>query len=172
VNAVVLRDAVLELRRSGATVIFSTHDMGMAERLCDFIFMIYKGRKVLDGTLRQIQGAYGQDTVRVRLLHRDGAAVGSGAGNGQFSAASGMFNGLPEVEKVTDFGNYQELRVGRKADTAAILAELMRRGTVAHFEITPPSLQDIFVRIAAPDGLTGAASGAAPGVPRGEVALA
>src|ERR1700740_2324016 len=46
VNAEVLREAVLELRKTGATVIFSTHDMGVAERMCDFIFMIYRGKKV------------------------------------------------------------------------------------------------------------------------------
>ena len=56
VNTDVLRQEVLELRRQGATVIFSTHDMSVAEKLCDFIFMIYKGDKVLDGTLSEIQG--------------------------------------------------------------------------------------------------------------------
>src|SRR5437660_11794263 len=55
VNAVVLREAVLDLKRDGATVIFSTHDMAVAEKMCDFIFMIYKGKKVLDGTLESIQ---------------------------------------------------------------------------------------------------------------------
>src|SRR6266446_6908835 len=67
VNAVVLQEAVLNLKRDGATVIFSTHDMAVAEEMCDFIFMIYKGRKVLDGTLDSIQETYGSDTVRVRL---------------------------------------------------------------------------------------------------------
>src|SRR5262249_23109353 len=52
VNTDVFRQAILDLTRDGATVIFSTHDMGVAERMCDFIFMIYKGRKVLDGTLQ------------------------------------------------------------------------------------------------------------------------
>src|SRR5262249_54450397 len=45
VNAVVLREAVLDLKRDGTTVIFSTHDMGVAEKMCDFIFMIYRGKK-------------------------------------------------------------------------------------------------------------------------------
>src|SRR5438874_783377 len=67
VNAEVLREAVLGLKRDGATVIFSTHDMAMAEKMCDFIFMIHKGRKVLDGTLAAIQAAYGHDTLRVQL---------------------------------------------------------------------------------------------------------
>ena len=66
VNMDVIRAAVLDLRAQGATVILSTHDMGIAERMCDFIFMIFQGRKVLDGTLRSIQEAYGSDTVRVR----------------------------------------------------------------------------------------------------------
>ena len=51
VNAEALRDAVLELRRDGTTIVFSTHDMGAAEKLCDRIFMIFKGHKVLDGSL-------------------------------------------------------------------------------------------------------------------------
>ena len=45
VNAVVLRDTILDLRRTGTTVIFSTHDMPVAERMCDVIFMIYKGQQ-------------------------------------------------------------------------------------------------------------------------------
>ena len=67
VNLEVLRSAILEQRRQGATVIFSTHDMTMAEQMCDFVFMIYKGRKVLDGTLAAIQSSYGADTVRLRV---------------------------------------------------------------------------------------------------------
>ena len=48
VNAEALKDAVLEMRRRGTTVVFSTHDMGTAEKMCDRIFMIFRGRKVLD----------------------------------------------------------------------------------------------------------------------------
>ena len=55
VNAEVLKDAVLDLKKAGTTIVFSTHDMQVAERLCDRIFMIFKGQKVLDGTLDEIQ---------------------------------------------------------------------------------------------------------------------
>jgi ABC-2 type transport system ATP-binding protein len=132
VNAEVFRAAILELRKNGTTVIFSTHDMGVAEKMCDFIFMIYKGKKVLDGTLHSIQDRYGADTLRVRL---DGAP---------------SLDGLPGVSRVVDFGNFQELRLQDGADSQHILAELMRRGPVRLFEQTRPSLHDIFVRIAAP----------------------
>jgi ABC-2 type transport system ATP-binding protein len=132
VNAEVFREAILQLKRDGATIIFSTHDMAVAEKMCDFIFMIYKGNKVLDGTLENIQDTYGADTVRVRL---DGAP---------------SLEGLPGVAKVTDFGRFQELRLERAADPQQLLAELMRRGPVRLFEQTRPSLHDIFVRIAKP----------------------
>ena len=50
---------MLDFKKAGTTVVFSTHDMSVAERLCDRIFMIFKGRKVLDGTLDEIQSLYG-----------------------------------------------------------------------------------------------------------------
>jgi ABC-2 type transport system ATP-binding protein len=134
VNTDVFREAILSLKREGATVIFSTHDMGVAEKMCDSIFMIYKGRKVLDGTLQSIQQTYGSDTVRVRLEE-----------NGAIN-----WDGLPGVSKVMNFGRTQELRLERGADSQSVLAALMTRGTVRHFEMSHPSLHDIFVRIAAP----------------------
>jgi ABC-2 type transport system ATP-binding protein len=138
VNAVVLREAVLDLRRDGTTVIFSTHDMAVAERMCDFIFMIYKGKKVLDGTLESIQQTYGADVVRVRI-----------EGNGH--AGAPRLDSLSGVVGVTDFGKIQELRLSPGTDRQQLLEALMRCGRVAHFEQAHPSLQDIFVRIAAPD---------------------
>ncbi len=133
VNLEVLREVVLELKRDGTTVIFSTHDMAVAEKMCDFIFMIYKGRKVLDGTLEAIQDTYGSDTIRVRL---DGVGA--------------ALQDLPGVVKVTDFGRWQELRLDRGVDAQEVLAGLMMRGRVRHFELARPSLHDIFVRIARP----------------------
>jgi ABC-2 type transport system ATP-binding protein len=140
VNTDVLREAVLDLRRNGATVIFSTHDMYVAERMCDFVFMIFKGRKVLDGTLASIQETYGQDTIRVRV-------------EGNSYDASG----IKGVEKVTDFGRMQELRITPDTDTQDVLNALMQHGRVEHFELTTPSLHDIFVRIAGPAALDPAA---------------
>jgi ABC-2 type transport system ATP-binding protein len=132
VNAEVLKNAVLELKRAGTTIVFSTHDMGVAERLCDRILMIFKGRKVLDGTLDEIQSEYGYDTIRLRT--EDGAAA---------------LEGLPGVDEVNDHGNLQE--VVWRGDSQALLEALMARTRIQHFEVTRPSLHDIFVRIAAPE---------------------
>jgi ABC-2 type transport system ATP-binding protein len=134
VNTDVLREAILDLRSRGTTVIFSTHDTGTAERMCDTILMIFRGRKVLDGTLAEIQDRYGTDTVRLRA---EGGAASLGA--------------LSGVEKITDFGQVQELRLDGTRDAQSIVAEVLGRTRVSSFEAVRPSLHDIFVRIAGPE---------------------
>jgi ABC-2 type transport system ATP-binding protein len=132
VNAEVLKDEVLALRRNGSTVVFSTHDMGTAERMCDRIFMIYRGEKVLDGTLDEIQSRYGHDTIRVRT-----------------SGGATVLEDLPGVEDVNDHGNYQDVRYD--GDPQALLRALIETTEVQQFELRRPSLHDIFVRIAGPE---------------------
>jgi len=133
VNLEVLRDTLLELCRSGTTVIFSTHDMHTAENLCDHICMIYKGQKVLDGSLDEIQGTYGQDTIRMRF--RDGTEPTEEA--------------LPGVSQVRHLGRFWEMRF--TGAPSSILKAAVAAGEVDHFEVVHPSLHDIFVRIAQPD---------------------
>ncbi len=155
VNANLLRDIILELQRDGATIILSTHDMSVAEKMCDGIFMIFKGKKVLDGSLNEIQATYGDDTVRVRI-DTNGTPIGAAPSDGV--QMDGMqvdcvqIDGVPGVASVSDFGQYQELRIEQKADTQDVLANLMKLGRVRHFELARPSLHDIFIRIAGPEG--------------------
>ncbi|MFI5403443.1 MAG: ABC transporter ATP-binding protein, partial [Planctomycetota bacterium] len=127
VNLEALREVMLDLKRRGATVIFSTHDMAKAEELSDTICMIFKGKKVLDGTLGEIQAQYGMDTVRVRVSGGSGALQGLGLG-------------------VRDLGQLQEVRFD--GDPQDLLRRLLERGRVEHFEVSKPSLHDIFLRIA------------------------
>jgi ABC-2 type transport system ATP-binding protein len=133
VSADVLREAILDLRRRGATVILSTHDMTVAETMCDHICMIFRGRKVLDGTLASIQDQYSNDTIRV--------SVGGGPA---------VLDGLPGVEKVRDLGQVQELRMALGCDPHEVLRALVERTRVTSFSVAKPSLHDIFVRIAGP----------------------
>jgi ABC-2 type transport system ATP-binding protein len=136
VNMEVVRDAIIELRRNGSTVIFSTHDMNVAERMCDFIFMIYKGKKVLDGSLASIRDQYGTDTVKLRTNP---------------NADPDGLERIPGVTKVVDFGNSQEVRLERGADPQQVLRYATSRGAVELFEVAKPSLHDVFVRIAGED---------------------
>lgn len=132
VNTESIRSCILNLKEQGTTIIFSTHDMEVAEKMCDFIFMIYKGNKVLDGTLSQIKDQYGADTIRIRW---DGS-----------SSALQRFEG---VSRVTDMGQYQELQINK--DPQLVLHQMVEQGSVSLFEIAQPSLNDIFIRIADPD---------------------
>ena len=134
VNAEAIKDVVLELQDQGATVIFSTHDMNVAEKMCDFIFMIFKGKKVLDGTLASIQDKYGSDTIRIRT--DDGVAA---------------LQSLKGVEKINDYGQVQELRMAPDCDPQEILAAIMARTRITSFDIVKPSLHEIFLRIAGPE---------------------
>jgi len=134
VNTEAIKNAILELQAKGTTIIFSTHDMNVAEKMCDFIFMIYKGRKVLDGTLTSIQDRYGTDTIRIRTS--DGVAA---------------LQNLPGVDKINNFGQMQELRMKPDSDSQAIIRAILSQTHVRSFEIVKPSLHDIFIRIAGPE---------------------
>jgi ABC-2 type transport system ATP-binding protein len=134
VNAEVIREVILDLRKGGSTVIFSTHDMSVAEKMCDFIFMIYKGKKVLDGTLQSIKDKYGQDTV---LLQTDlGAAA---------------LSDIDGIDRVNDFGQMQEVRLLPGTDPQRILEQVIMKTRISKFEMSSPSLEDIFIRIARPE---------------------
>lgn len=133
VNMEVLRDAVLDLRENGTTVIFSTHDMDMAQQLCDTIFMIFRGRKVLDGSLSEIQASFPANRVRVVLANPDDP-----------------FPRLDNIENLTrekDAHFFDMTDIGRKQQ---ILQQLVSQVAVDHFEVIKPTLHEIFVRIARP----------------------
>ncbi len=129
VNTEIVRTAILDLQKQGTTIIFSTHDMLVAEKMCDFVFMLYRGEKVLDGTVHAVKSQYGADSVRLRV---DGGAD--------------QLNAIPEVKRVVDMGGYQEVQIG--GDPQNLLRRLTSETSVQLFEITQPSLHDIFIRIA------------------------
>jgi ABC-2 type transport system ATP-binding protein len=133
VSADSIRGAILEMRKRGCTIILSTHDMGVAESLCDSIFMIFRGKKVLDGSLACIQSSYGSDTIRVEV--EGGAPV---------------LSELTGIERIKDLGQVQELRMAEGCDPQQVLHTLAARARISTFSVVKPSLHDIFVRIAGP----------------------
>ncbi|MGA2039608.1 MAG: ATP-binding cassette domain-containing protein [Bryobacteraceae bacterium] len=133
VSAEAIRSAILDLRGRGVTVILSTHDMYLAESMCEYILMIFRGRKVLDGTLASIQDQYGEDTIRVTA-------------DGGFAAVES----LPGVEQIRDLGQVRELRLAHGADPQEALRALVAQVRLTSFSLMRPSLHDIFMRIAGP----------------------
>ena len=129
VNRDTMRDVVLQLKRDGRTVIFSTHIMEQAEQICDHVLLINKGEKVIDGTVDEVRRGEG----RAIWLDYDGE--------------SSRLQELPGVERVTDGGNRAELFLAAAADTQAVLAELVGRGVrVSRFDLRAPSLHEVFIR--------------------------
>jgi ABC-2 type transport system ATP-binding protein len=124
----VMRDVMLDLRRKGTTIVLSSHQMDTVEKLCDRVALIDRGQKVLDGSVADVKARHGKNTV-VLAYDGDGAFLGS----------------LPGVAKVTDFGQYVEVRLQDGADPQPLLREAAERLRLRRFEIVEPSLHDIFV---------------------------
>jgi ABC-2 type transport system ATP-binding protein len=128
VNVELMRNLILGLKREGKTVIFSTHGMEVAEQICDFIFLINKGNKVLDGTLASVKKAAGVG------VHLDYDGDGS------------VLRTLPGVTRLNDSGKHAELFLADNADPQALLAALIGKLQIRKFDLREASLHEIFVR--------------------------
>ncbi len=128
VNVEILRDLILDQRRAGRTVIFSTHGMEQAEQLCDFIFLINGGKKVIDGPLSEVR----RSAEQAVMLDYDGD--------------SAALQGLPGVRRVNDSGKTAELFLAPGTDPQVLLRELIERVRVRRFDQREPSLHEVFVR--------------------------
>jgi ABC-2 type transport system ATP-binding protein len=133
VNLEVLEEAVTSLRASGTTIVLSTHDMSVPERLCDAVLMIFEGRKVLDGTLAEIRGRSPVRSVRLRTAGSAGAPTD-----------------LRGVVSAAREGGFDVLTLGDGLSPQELLRELSTRCEIEHFEVVRPTLHDIFVEIARP----------------------
>ena len=138
VNAEVLREVVEEIRAAGRTVLFSTHLMEQAEKVCDGVCIIARGTKVLDGTLRDIKRASAAEGV-VALGFLDEAARAKAAA---VVADRGLVGELRPGDTTTDC----EVKLAAGIESAALLAALVASGAaIRRFEVVVPSLHDIFI---------------------------
>jgi len=134
INAQALKDTVVELKRSGKTVIFSTHLMDNAERLCDSVCIIARGEKVLDGTVAEVKAENAGRTVVLAL-------DGSGG-----DALAAVFRDRALVERVDDQSRFFEIEMQEGADPQLLLKRVMETGVrVQRFERVQPSLHQIFL---------------------------
>ncbi len=139
VNLDLLREAVLQLRNEGTTVILSTHDMAVAQGMCDRVGMICRGSKVLDGKIDDIRREYGGPRLKVRL-----------AGKSSVADAVDSIEGV-HVQRQADESGFSEVVLSDLSQRAMLLSRLTDHGEVEHFETVQPSLHDIFVQIAGPE---------------------
>ena len=142
VNLGILREAFLELRDEGRTLIFSTHQMEAAEALCESVAIVDHGRVVAGGTLADLKRASGRRSIQLGL---DG------------EVAPAWLAGLAGVAAVRPGPGYVELEVAPGVEPAAILAAVVARGaSVNRFEIADPSLEALFIQVVgrSPDDAT------------------
>ena len=128
VNATLLKDVMLDLKKQGKTILFSTHRMDQVEKLCDSICLINKGNAVLQGDLKTIKAGYGKSHVQIEY-----------EGNGDFLEKN------PLVSTYNNYGNYVEVRLAPGADSQKLLHMVAERSRVNKFELMEPSLEEIFI---------------------------
>jgi ABC-2 type transport system ATP-binding protein len=134
INAQALKDTVVDLKRQGRTVIFSTHIMDNAERLCDSVCIIAGGEKVLDGAVADVRDAHG---TRLVALGLDGAPS---------TAVQAVLSNRALVQRVDDSNRFLEIELAAGADAQQLLQALVATGApIERFERVRPSLHRIFL---------------------------
>ncbi len=128
-NIELVKDIILERKRLGTTIIYSTHLMEYAEKTVDSLVMIENGRKVLDGTLAAVKAEYGHKSIRV-----------------QYEGDARFVKDLPYVTSWRDSGREMEVELDDLAKREQLLRDLIGRVTVNGFILSEPSLQNIFIR--------------------------
>jgi ABC-2 type transport system ATP-binding protein len=133
-NTDLLKSVILEMRDEGKTVIFSTHVMHQAEKLCDSILLINKGRAILDNSLATIHAQYKSGAVCINV-----------------EGDTAFIEQLPMVTAVKVEGNDLEIALAEDADPQELLKALVSRVRVNKFEVKVPSLHEIFVNLVGSD---------------------
>jgi len=128
-NAVMLKDVLLELKKEGKTILFSTHRMDQVERLCDAICLIDHGRALLEGDLKKIKASYGTNHVQMQY------------------EGDPQLEGSDLVQSFNNYGNYVELRLKPGADAQQLLRTAADRARISRFELLEPSLEEIFIDV-------------------------
>jgi len=129
VNVDLMKETILEQKATGKTIILSTHQMEIAERLCDDICMINRAHKVLDGRLREIKRSFSRNALAL-----------------QFEGGNGLLDDPELVASVRQHGDDWEVLLMPGASPQTLLRRLVEAGvTVTKFVLVEPSLHDIFI---------------------------
>ena len=148
VNSEVMKDTVLDLARKGATVLFSTHIMEHAEKLCDSVCIIARGEKVVDGPVAEVKRAHGGRHQVIVAVERGSEAVDR------------VWEDRSLVAKAHNYGQYAEIKLADGADPQRLLAAILAAGArVSRFEITEATLNQVFIDLVGHEAAHAAAAG-------------
>jgi ABC-2 type transport system ATP-binding protein len=127
VNAVLLMDTLVELRKQGRSVLFSTHRMDQVEKLCDAICLLHNGRAVLSGGMREIKSRYPVNRVQINFSGDD------------------SFLHNPSIESFKQYNGMAEIKLRDGDDAQALLSDAVTRARITRFEVMEPTLEEIFI---------------------------
>lgn len=138
VNANLIKDEILQLRKEGATILFSTHRMESVEELCDYMALIHQSNKLLDGKVSDIKRAYKSNTFEVGLQASDNEVLRQELAE-KFRIKEAGFKSINEDLKL-------EIQISESASPNDLLIYLTSRARVNHFVEVIPSVNDIFIK--------------------------
>ena len=157
INAQALKDTVVELKKRGKTVVFSTHVMENAERMCDAVCIIARGEKVLDGLVSDVRASTGRRNIALALAG-DGNSTG-----GPWATDNGVGHVLRDtrlVRRFDDNNRYFEIELATGANPQDLLRRLVETGAnIERFELMLPSLHQIFIERVGAQGVEAGVSG-------------
>ena len=131
VNANLLKEAFLEMHHRGKTMIFSTHQLEQVEELCEDVVIIDQGQTIIRGSVREVKRQQGRNVVRLKL-DNDPEAL--------------WLDTLEGVQVTKRRQDYIEMNIQSDLNPNLIVEEALRHsGVISRFELTEPSLTDIFI---------------------------
>jgi len=134
VNARLLKELILEQKRRGTTILFSTHVMHQAEQICDHVLMIHRGVKVLDRSVRDLVDGFGSRTIAVEAL-----------GEGDLTSALGAIEGAARIERIE---RVYRVHLRDEAEPSRVIAAIASAAAVRRVELVRPTLEDVFIELA------------------------
>jgi len=127
VNTKLMKDVLIEFKRAGKTILFSSHRMDQVEKMCDDICLVNGGKAVLQGSLREIKQGYGKSSVQI-----------------EYEGDAAVLQQSKLVKSYDNYENYVEVRMVEGADSQALLHAIAERSRIQKFEVMEPSLDEIF----------------------------
>jgi len=138
VNANLIKEEILELKKQGTTVIFSTHRMESVEELCDEITLINASKKLIEGNLIDVKRQYRTNTFQVGIIPENNKEFTSNISE-KFQVKQTDFKSLNNELKL-------DISLGNRSSDD-LLKILMENGTITHFTEKIPSVNEIFIRV-------------------------
>jgi ABC-2 type transport system ATP-binding protein len=137
INANIIKDEILELKRNGTSIIFSTHRMESVEELCEYIALIHKSEKILDGKLSDIKKAYKKNIFEVGMHSARGVEL--------ITSLKAKFNITDEKFDIAESQLNFTLQLSHQ-NTQEVLTQMASMAPINHFLEQVPSANDIFIR--------------------------